>query len=141
MGSLVQTSIDGVLAGAAYGLSGLGFGFVYLVIRRIDLSYGACLMAGLYAVVAVSGGNPLSTATCLVIALPVAVVALAYAQWICFPVSRTQVSLSAVAASFALWMQFEEGVTLMMPLHHYTFPSDLPTRDFPRGAFCYRCDS
>ncbi len=140
MGSLVQTSIDGVLAGAAYGLSGLGFGFVYLVIRRIDLSYGACLMAGLYAVVAVSGGNPLSTATCLVIALPVAVVALAYAQWICFPVSRTQVSLSAVAASFALWMQIEEVVTLMMPLHHYNFPIDLTTRDVSLGGIAIRGD-
>src|SRR5258708_35024493 len=99
MGSLVQTSIDGVLAGAAYGLSGLGFGFVYLVIRRIDLSYGACLMAGLYAVVAVSGGDPVSTAPCLLLSLAFALVPPAYSQWVFFSRSPAQSFPSAGAGS------------------------------------------
>ena len=140
MESFVQTSIDGLLAGAAYGLAGLGFGFVYLVVRRIDLAYGACLMASLYAVVAVSRGHQLATAVCLAIALPIAAALLAYTQWICFPVKRAQVSLSAIAASFALWMQIEEAVTLMMPLHHYNFPIDLTTRDVWLGDLAIRRD-
>lgn len=140
MESFVQTSIDGLLAGASYGLAGLGFGFLYLVVRRIDLAYGACLMASLYAVVAVGGGQQLTTIACLAIALPVVAAFLAYTQWICFPARRTQVSLSAIAASFALWMQIEETVTLMMPLHHYNFPIDLTTRDVWLGGLAVRRD-
>jgi branched-chain amino acid transport system permease protein len=97
-------------------------------------------MAALYAVVAVSGGHRVSMAACLTIALPVAAAILAYTQWICFPASRTHVSLSAIAASFALWMQIEEAVTLMMPLHHYNFPIDLTTRDIRLGGIAIRRD-
>ncbi len=140
MESFVQASIDGLLAGAAYGLAGLGFGFVYLIVHRIDLAYGACLMAALYVVVAVSAGHQLSIAACLVIALPVAAAILAYTQWMCFPLTRTEVSLSAIAASFALWMQIEEAVMLMMPLHHYNFPIDLTTRDVWLGGIAIRRD-
>lgn len=140
MQSFVQVSIDGLLAGAAYGLAGLGFGFVYLVVRRIDLAYGACLMAALYAVVAVSGGHPMSAAGCFAVALPAAAAILAYTQWMCFPATRPHLSLAAIAASFALWMQIEEAVTLMMPLHHYNFPINLTTRDVSLGGIAIRRD-
>lgn len=140
MENFIQTSIDGLLAGAAYGIAGLGFGFIYLVVRRIDLAYGACLMAALYVVVALAGGRQLSAAVCLAIAFPVAAAVLAYTQWLCFPVHQRGASLSAIAASFALWMQIEQVVTLMMPLHHYDFPIDLTTRDVWWGGVAIRRD-
>ena len=140
MESVLQTSIDGLLTGAVYGIAGVGFGFIYLVIRRLDLAYGACLMAALYVVVASAAPGQISVWLSLAIALPVTAAVMAYSQWLCFPVRLGRPPIAAVAASFALWMQIEEVVTLFMPLHHYAFPADLTNKDVFFGSIAIRLD-
>ena len=140
MNLFLQNSIDGLLIGAAYGIAGIGFAFVYIVIRRLDLAYGSCLMAALYAVVAIAGSRQISLVASLALALPIAVAVLAYSQWLCFPASLSPPPITVVAASFALWMQIEEVVTLFMPLHHYAFPTDVVTKDILIGSIAIRSD-
>jgi branched-subunit amino acid ABC-type transport system permease component len=41
---------------------------------------------------------------------------------LCFAPHRGGSAIAAMVASFALWMQFEELATLVMPRHLYAFP-------------------
>jgi branched-subunit amino acid ABC-type transport system permease component len=140
MASLLQTSVDGLLMGALYGVAGLGFGFIYIVVRRLDLAYGAGLMAGTYAAVAFAYSDTVPFWVSFGIGLPVTTGVLAYSQWLCFPPRPPGHAHAAMAATFMVWMQIEEAVTLAMPVHHYTFPSSLTLPDLEFSLIAIRSD-
>jgi branched-subunit amino acid ABC-type transport system permease component len=125
---LLQNTLDGLLAGAGYALLALGFTLIFGVLRRMNLSYGAAIMFGCYCATWVALESPIAAPIGLVV---LAVIALAgttlggaYVERLCFaPHARSgSGAIAAMVGSFALWMQFEEAVTLVLPRHLYSFP-------------------
>jgi branched-chain amino acid transport system permease protein len=125
---LLQNTLDGLLAGAGYALLALGFTLIFGVLRRMNLSYGAAIMFGCYCATWVALKSPIAAPIGLVV---LAVIALAgttlggaYVERLCFaPHARSgSGAIAAMVGSFALWMQFEEAVTLVLPRHLYSFP-------------------
>ena len=45
----IQNCLDGLAAGAAYALLGVGFTLIFGVLRRANLAYGPAIMLGAYA--------------------------------------------------------------------------------------------
>lgn len=125
---LLQNTLDGLLAGAGYALLALGFTLIFGVLRRMNLSYGAAIMFGCYCATWVAlelpMAAPLGLLALALIALAATTLAGAYVERLCFaPHSRRgSGAIAAMVGSFALWMQFEEAVTLVLPRHLYAFP-------------------
>ena len=119
---LIQNTIDGLAMGASYALLALGFTLIFGVLRRVNLSYGPAIMVGCYAAtwVHLNFQSGLLLLACTVIFS--SVLAGAYVERLCFSPHRQGSAIAAMVASFALWMQFEEAVTLVMPRHLYDFP-------------------
>src|SRR5215472_14110968 len=131
---ILQTLINGLSAGAAYALLGLGFTLMFGVMRRLNLSYGATLMFGGYlgALLAARVGGVLPGG---VLALLAAVVTVAgatlaglYVERLCFAPLRGRSGVAAMVSSFAVWMQIEELSTLLLPLHTNPYPAPLDLR-------------
>lgn len=120
---LIQNSFDGLAMGASYALLAVGFTLVFGVLRRVNLSYGPAIMFGCYAATWVSLSFHTSILFLLGITVLGAVLAGTYVERLCFAPHRQGSAIAAMVASFALWMQFEEAVTLVMPKHLYDFPS------------------
>ena len=126
---LLQNTLDGLLAGAGYALLALGFTLIFGVLRRMNLSYGAAIMFGCYCATWVTLRSPMAAPIGLlvlaVIALAGTTLAGAYVERLCFaPHARPGGgAIAAMVGSFALWMQFEEAVTLVLPSHLYAFPA------------------
>ena len=134
VGDILQTLINGLSAGAAYALLGLGFTLMFGVMRRLNLSYGATLMFGGYlgALLAARVGGVLPGG---VLALLAAVVTVAgatlaglYVERLCFAPLRGRSGVAAMVSSFAVWMQIEELSTLLLPLHTNPYPAPLDLR-------------
>ena len=119
---LIQNSFDGLALGASYALLAVGFTLVFGVLRRVNLSYGPAIMFGCYAATWVSLSFHANLLLLLGITVLGAVLAGAYVERLCFAPHRQGSAIAAMVASFALWMQFEEVVTLVMPKHLYDFP-------------------
>jgi branched-chain amino acid transport system permease protein len=119
---LVQNSLDGLAAGAAYALLALGFTLIFGVLRRANLSYGAAILFGCYAATFAHQHFGAGLLLLAVVALAGSVLAGAYVERLCFAPHRGGSAIAAMVASFALWMQFEEIATLVMPRHLYAFP-------------------
>jgi branched-subunit amino acid ABC-type transport system permease component len=128
---VLQTLIDGLSAGAAYALLGLGFTLMFGVMRRLNLSYGASLMVGGYlgALLAARMGNALPVG---VLALLAAIVTVAgatlaglYVERLCFAPLRRRSAVAAMVSSFAVWMQLEALASLLLPLHTNPYPTPL----------------
>ena len=126
---ILQTAINGLSAGAAYALLGVGFTLMFGVMRRLNLSYGATLMFGGYlgALLAAKAGNALPGG---LLALLAAVVTVAgatlaglYVERLCFAPLRGRSAVAAMVSSFAVWMQIEELSSLMLPLHTNPYPA------------------
>ena len=120
---LIQNSFDGLAMGASYALLAVGFTLVFGVLRRVNLSYGPAIMFGCYAATWVSLSFHSNIFLLLGITILGAVVAGTYVERLCFAPHRQGSAIAAMVASFALWMQFEEVVTLVMPKHLYDFPA------------------
>jgi branched-chain amino acid transport system permease protein len=119
---LIQNTFDGLAMGASYALLAVGFTLVFGVLRRVNLSYGPAIMFGCYAATWVSLSFNSNVFLLLVIVLLGSVLAGTYVERLCFAPHRQGSAIAAMVASFALWMQFEEVVTLVMPKHLYDFP-------------------
>lgn len=134
---ILQTLINGLSAGAAYALLGVGFTLMFGVMRRLNLSYGATLMFGGYlgALLAAKAGSALPGGVLALLAaiVTVAVAALAglYVERLCFAPLRGRSGVAAMVSSFAVWMQIEELTGLLLPLHtnRYPAPIDLASID------------
>ena len=48
MVDFIQNCLDGLMIGAAYALLALGFTLIFGVMRRLNLSYGPSIMAGVF---------------------------------------------------------------------------------------------
>ncbi len=126
---LVQNTLDGLAQGSSYALLAVGFTLIFGVLRRVNLSYGPAIMAGCYAATWTHLQFGAGLILLALIAIGGAVIAGAYVERLCFaPHRNTGIGTSlgspiaAMVASFALWMQFEEAATLLLPSHLYAFP-------------------
>jgi len=138
---LVQNTLDGLSAGAAYALLALGFTLIFGVLRRANLSYGPAIMVGCYAATWTHVNFGASLLLLALIAVAGAVLAGAYVERLCFAPHRGGSAIAAMVASFALWMQFEELATLVMPQHLYAFPALVEGDPLALGPFTLRIDA
>uniref|UniRef100_UPI0017A96E8E branched-chain amino acid ABC transporter permease n=1 Tax=Ramlibacter sp. TaxID=1917967 RepID=UPI0017A96E8E len=125
MGPLLEVTLDGVALGASYGLLAVGFTLAFGVLRRVDLAYGASVMVGLYLALWLHQRFALGGIAVALACLAGTVCSAAYVERMCFRPHMRKAAGAAVAASFAIWMQLQEGAMLLLPLHSYAFPSPL----------------
>ncbi|CAO3436710.1 hypothetical protein [Azospirillum doebereinerae] len=122
VGDILQAAVDGGLQGSVYALVALSFALTFQVLGRVNLAYGAVVMAGSYAgaLAFAAGGGAVGT-----VAACVAATALSglYVDRLCFSRLDARWRDVSMIASFAVWMQFEEAVALVAPGHAYPFPS------------------
>ena len=119
---LIQNTLDGLAMGSAYALLAVGFTLIFGVLRRVNLSYGPAIMFGAYCATWVQLNFQAGLLALACITIAGAALAGAYVERLCFAPHRNGSAIAAMVASFALWMQFEEVVTLVMPKHLYEFP-------------------
>lgn len=149
---LLQNTLDGLALGASYALLALGFTLIFGVLRRANLSYGAAIMFGAYCATWASLRFQSGLLVLALVTIAGAVLAGAYVERLCFAPHRSRglrpghAAVASMVASFALWMQFEEIVTLWLPQHLYSFPSlyegaPLTFNPFGLGALSLRVES
>ena len=138
MADFLQNCLDGIAIGAAYALLALGFTLIFGVLRRLNLSYGPSIMAGVFAGTALYmafNAGPVEIAVATVIG---AVVVGAYIERLCFWAIRKDMAVASMVSSFVIWMQIEEGVTLLFPDRTYAFPGILADATVEFGPFFLR---
>ena len=138
---LIQNSFDGLAMGASYALLAVGFTLVFGVLRRVNLSYGPAIMFGCYAATWVHMNFHADLLVLAFIVVLVTVLAGTYVERLCFAPHHQGSAIAAMVASFALWMQFEEVVTLVMPKHLYDFPSMYDGEPFAFGPLILRVEA
>lgn len=138
---LVQNTLDGLTLGASYALLALGFTLIFGVLRRANLSYGPAIMFGAYLATWVSLQNAIGLLVLALIAILCTVLAGSYVERLCFAPHRKGSATAAMVASFALWMQFEELATLLLPRHLYAFPALYEGGPLTFGPFFLRLES
>ena len=141
MTDLLQNSFDGLAAGASYALLALGFTLIFGVLRRANLSYGPAIMFGAYAATWASQQFHAGLFLLCLISVLGTVLAGAYVERLCFAPHRKGSAIAAMVASFALWMQFEELVTLALPRHLYPFPALYDGGPLSLGPLTVRAES
>lgn len=151
LADLIQNTLDGLTAGAAYALLAVGFTLIFGVLRRVNLSYGAAILFGVYTATWTSLNFQVGLLGLALLAIAGSVVAGAYVERLCFAPhyagrenSRTQAqagTIAAMVASFALWMQFEEMAILALPKHLYAFPPLYTGEPLQLGGFLLRVES
>ncbi|HEX2890217.1 branched-chain amino acid ABC transporter permease [Vineibacter terrae] len=126
---ILQTLLDGLAAGAAYALLGVGFTLMFGVMRRLNLSYGATLMFGGYlgALLAARAGDSLPSGVLALLGAVVTVAGAAiaglYVERLCFAPLRGRSGVAAMVSSFAVWMQIEALASLLQPRHTSPYPA------------------
>jgi len=120
---LLQNSLDGLSLGAAYALLAVGFTLIFGVLRRVNLSYGPAIMFGCYAATWTHLHYQSGLLVLATVAVAGSVLAGAYVERLCFAPHNRGSAIAAMVASFALWMQFEELATIVLPSHLYAFPA------------------
>ena len=143
---VAQNTLDGLGAGASYALLALGFTLVFGVLRAVNLAYGPAIMLGAYAATWASLHVRPGLAMLAVITVVGSVLAGAYVERLCFAPHRAKgvrpgAAVAAMVASFAVWMQFEEAVTLALPNHLYAFPSLTTTAPLALGPLVLRVET
>jgi branched-subunit amino acid ABC-type transport system permease component len=119
----VQNTLDGLTLGASYALLAVGFTLIFGVLRRANLSYGPAILFGAYCATWISVTFQASLILLFLATVAGTVLAGAYVERLCFAPHRRGSAVAAMVASFALWMQFEELATLVLPKHLYGFPA------------------
>lgn len=136
----LQRTLDGAMVGASYALLGLGFTLIFGILRRLNLSYGPSILAGLYVGIHLhitqGAGLLVTVAAALAGTLAVGL----YVERICFAALRGRSEVASMIASFALWMQIEEATTLVLPRHSYPFPSLAAGDDLEFAGLTIRAD-
>jgi branched-chain amino acid transport system permease protein len=138
---LVQNSLDGLMLGASYALLALGFTLIFGVLRRVNLSYGPAIMFGCYAATWVSLNFQAGLLLLFLVTVAASILAGAYVERLCFAPHRQGSAIAAMVASFALWMQFEELATVLLPRHVYAFPALYDGGPLVFGPFFVRVEA
>ena len=144
LADLVQNTLDGLTAGAAYALLAVGFTLIFGVLRRVNLSYGAAIMFGVYFATWTSLNFQVGLIALALLTIAGAILAGAYVERLCFAPhyrAREGAPIAAMVASFALWMQFEEAAILTLPKHLYAFPPLHSGEPLRFGEFFLRVES
>jgi len=141
LADLIQNTLDGLGIGAAYALLALGFTLIFGVLRRANLSYGPAIMIGCYCAAWTHLNFGAGLLLLALVAIAGAVLAGAYVERLCFAPHRGGSAIAAMVASFALWMQFEELATLVMPRHVYAFPALYEGGPLAFGPFTMRIEA
>jgi len=141
LADLLQNTLDGLAQGASYALLALGFTLIFGVLRRANLSYGAAIMFGAYCATWASLRFQSGLLVLALVTIAGAVLAGAYVERLCFAPHPANGAIASMVASFALWMQFEEIVTLWMPQHLYSFPALFEGAPLAVGALTLRIES
>ena len=135
---LTQNTIEGLANGSVYALIALGFTLIFGVAGRLNLAYGATIMIGLYAGVFVRAEWQAGSLTVAAAVLLGSVMAGVYVERLCFAPMRQGAAITAMVASFAIWMQLEEVATLVLPRHSYPFPPLTEGAPIELGPFLLR---
>lgn len=137
---VVQNTIDGISAGAAYALLAIGFTLIFGVMRRLNIAFGPSIMVGVFlgawAHAQWSAGLMLVTLATFV----GAILASAYVERLSFAAIRADAALASMASSFALWMQLEQGIALVFPQRTTAFPMLGAFSDFEFVGLLFRGD-
>lgn len=141
LADLIQNTLDGLGAGAAYALLALGFTLIFGVLRRANLAYGPAIMFGCYCATWTQQNFGAGLLLLGLVSVAAAVLAGAYVERLCFAPHRGGSAIAAMVASFALWMQFEELATLVMPRHLYAFPALVEGGPLAFGPYTLRVES
>ena len=137
----IQNTLDGLTVGASYALLALGFTLIFGVLRRANLSYGPAILFGAYCATWISMTFQASLILLFLATVAATVLAGAYVERLCFAPHRRGSAIAAMVASFALWMQFEELATLVLPRHLYAFPALYEGGPLAFGPFFLRLES
>ena len=152
----LQRTLDGLLEAGPYAVIGLGLTLSYAVLRRLNLAYGAGALLAAYI------GSWLHTRLGVpVLGVWVGVIVSTviigmYVEFVCFSNtnnafqsmqrSRTVITgvdereVTALAASFALWMQLEQLAVNFQPNHLHPFPDLASTGLWAIGSLTLRPD-
>jgi branched-subunit amino acid ABC-type transport system permease component len=141
LADLIQNSLDGLAAGAAYALLAVGFTLIFGVLRRVNLAYGPAIMFGAYCATWLHLNFHAGLLLLALATVAGTVLAGAYVERLCFAPHRAGSAIAAMVASFALWMQLEEAVTLALPQHLYAFPALYEGGPLTLGPFSIRVES
>jgi branched-chain amino acid transport system permease protein len=136
----VQTTIDGVMIGASYGLLALGFTLTFGVMRRLNLSYGPSIMIGAYLgtlLYVQQGAAPEAVAAVTVLGAALAGI---YVERLCFAPLAAGAGIASMVSSFAIWMQLEQAAILILPRHTYPFPPLATAAPLSLGPLLFRID-
>ncbi|ALK30553.1 branched-chain amino acid ABC transporter permease [Burkholderia plantarii] len=116
---------DALALGAAYALLASGFTLVFGVLGRVNLAYGATVMFGLYVAIRATAALPPVGAFLVapLVAVAVTILANRYVDLLCFAPHRDGSGVTAMAASFAVWMQIEEAGAHLLSAHANPWPS------------------
>lgn len=155
MTEILQSAVDGLLAGGAYALVGLGLSVTFGGFKRLNLAHGATAMLAAYVgswVYTRYESSSLGVAT--------AVVASAafigwYVERLCFAHTQDETGMIrggapvagkdgrevvALAASFAVWMQLEQLAVKLLPQHLIPFPTVMSAQTWYLGDLAIRAD-
>ncbi len=141
MTDLAQSTLDGLFLGSSYALLALGFTLIFGVLRRVNLSFGPAIMFGCYAATWTHLNSGAGLLLLALVTIAGAVLAGAYVERLCFAPHRGGSAIAAMVASFALWMQFEELVSIALPRHIYDFPPLYAGASLSLGALSLRAES
>ena len=136
----VQTTVDGAMVGCSYGLLAIGFTLIFGVIRRLNLSYGPSIMVGAYLgtfLYVQLGAGPLVVAVAVVAGAAIAGI---YVERLCFAPMKGGAGVASMVSSFAIWMQLEQAMILVLPRHTYAFPALATGEPWSFGPFTLRPD-
>jgi branched-subunit amino acid ABC-type transport system permease component len=141
LSDLAQNTLDGLFLGSSYALLALGFTLIFGVLRRVNLSFGPAVMFGCYAATWVNLNFGAGLVLLALVTILGSILAGAYVERLCFAPHRGGSAIAAMVASFALWMQFEELATIVLPRHLYDFPPLHGGAPLAFGAMTLRIES
>jgi len=135
----LQALLDGVMLGATYSLLGLGFTLVFGVLRRINLAFGATILVGIYAG---SHWHLASGSRVAALALTVAgaIAAGLYVERCALRPLASQPAVSSMIATFAVWMQLQEVVSLLSVSRTVPYPASAWMPSVEVGSLLIRAD-
>lgn len=125
----LQTSLDGLMIGSTYALIGIGFALVFGIMRRINLAFGACLLFGASLAIYLEPWLGWGVWGLFLVTMVGAALASAYVERLCFaPHTKRTQSMTAMIASFAIWMQLDEISSQMLPQRTHAYDGlEMPT--------------
>jgi len=141
LSDLAQNTLDGLFLGSSYALLALGFTLIFGVLRRVNLSFGPAVMFGCYAATWVNLNFGAGLVLLALVTILGSILAGAYVERLCFAPHRGGSAIAAMVASFALWMQFEELASIVLPRHLYDFPPLHGGAPLAFGAMTLRIES